>query len=89
MDFIMDLRWVYCLQNGLPMDTDVYDLATYSSIVELSERSVNAGSRPIEFPDYTRGGWKTAKPFTVEEFDISKFDFSTRPIAADKAQQKV
>ena len=89
MDFLMDLRWVYCLQNGLPMDTDVYDLATYSSIVELSERSVNAGSRPIEFPDYTRGGWKTAKPFTVEEFDISKFDFSTRPIAADKAQQKV
>ena len=85
MDFIMDLRWVYCLQNGLPMDTDVYDLATYSSIVELSERSVNAGSRPIEFPDYTRGGWKTAKPFTVEAFDTSKFDFSTSPIAGDKA----
>ena len=76
MDFIMDLRWVYCLQNGLPMDTDVYDLATYSSVVELSERSVNSGSRPVEFPDYTRGGWKTAKPFTVEEMDISKFDFS-------------
>ena len=67
MDFIMDLRWVYCLQNGLPMDTDVYDLATYSSVVELSERSVNSGSRPVEFPDYTRGGWKTAKPFAVEE----------------------
>ena len=76
MDFIMDLRWVYCLQNGLPMDTDVYDLATYSSVVELSERSVNSGSRPIEFPDYTRGGWKTAKPFAVEDMDISKFDFS-------------
>jgi predicted dehydrogenase len=76
MDFIMDLRWVYCLQNGLPMDTDVYDLATYSSVVELSERSVNAGSRPVEFPDYTRGGWKTAKPFTVDEMDMSKFNFS-------------
>ena len=87
MDFIMDLRWVYCLQNGLPMDTDVYDLATYSSIVELSERSVNAGSRPIEFPDYTRGGWKTAKPFTVDEFDISKFDFGSRGIGAASAQQ--
>ncbi len=75
MDFIMDLRWAYCLQNGLPLDTDVYDLATYSSIVELSERSVNAGGSPIEFPDYTRGGWKTAKPFTVDEIDLSKFDF--------------
>ena len=37
-DFIMDLRWAYCLQNGLPMDLDVYDLATWSSICELSER---------------------------------------------------
>jgi hypothetical protein len=72
MDFIMDLRWAYCLQNGLPLDTDVYDLATYSSIVELTERSVNAGSKVVEFPDYTRGGWKTAKPFTVDEIDINK-----------------
>ena len=87
MDFIMDLRWVYCLQNGLPMDTDVYDLATYSSIVELSERSVNAGSRPIEFPDYTRGGWKTAKPFTVDEIDMDKFDFS-KGVAKDADAQK-
>ena len=27
MDLIMDLRWAYCLQNGLPLDQDVYDLA--------------------------------------------------------------
>ena len=27
MDFIMDSRLVYCLQNGLPLDMDVYDLA--------------------------------------------------------------
>ena len=76
MDFIMDLRWAYCLQNGLPLDTDVYDLATYSSIVELTEKSVNARSAVVEFPDYTRGGWKTAKPFTVDEIDMNKFDFS-------------
>ena len=87
MDFIMDLRWVYCLQNGLPMDTDVYDLATYSSVVELSERSVLAGASPIEFPDYTRGGWKTAKPFTVDEIDMDKFDFS-RGVAKDLDAQR-
>ena len=83
MDFIMDLRWAYCLQNGLPLDTDVYDLATYSSIVELSERSILAGSEPIEFPDYTRGGWKTAKPFTVDEIDMKKFDFKNVVHAKD------
>ncbi len=87
MDFVMDLRWAYCLQNGLPLDTDVYDLATYSSIVELSEKSVNMGGKPIEFPDYTRGGWKTAKPFTVDEIDISKFDFSKGVVHAKDAQK--
>ena len=83
MDFIMDLRWAYCLQNGLPLDTDVYDLATYSSIVELSERSINAHSEAIDFPDYTRGGWKTAKPFTVDEIDMNKFDFKNVVHAKD------
>ena len=77
MDFVMDLRWAYCLQNGLPLDTDVYDLATYSSIVELSERSVNARSAAIDFPDYTRGGWKTAQPFAVDEIDMKKFAFKS------------
>ncbi len=87
MDFIMDLRWAYCLQNGLPLDTDVYDLATYSSIVELTEKSVNARSAAIDFPDYTRGGWKTAKPFTVDEIDMGKFDFK-KGVTKDKDAQK-
>ena len=87
MDFVMDLRWAYCLQNGLPLDTDVYDLATYSSIVELSERSINARSSAIDFPDYTRGGWKTAKPFTVDEIDMNKFDFKRGVIHSKNAQK--
>jgi hypothetical protein len=36
MDFLMDLRWCYCLQNGLPLDTDVYDLAAWCCLAELS-----------------------------------------------------
>ena len=87
MDFLMDLRWAYCLQNGLPLDTDVYDLATYSSIVELSERSILGGTQVMDFPDYTRGGWKTAKPFTVDEIDMSKFDFKDG-VKADPTAQK-
>ena len=70
MDFIMDLRWSYCLQNNLPLDTDVYDLASWSAMVELTERSVDNNSRPVDVPDFTRGGWKTAKPFTVDEIDL-------------------
>jgi len=58
-DFLMDLRWVYCLRNGVPMDTNVYDLAAWSSIVELSEKSVRNRSLPVDIPDFTRGAWKT------------------------------
>jgi predicted dehydrogenase len=58
MDFIMDSRLIYCLRKGLPLDQSVYDGVTWSSIVELSEKSVLSGSKPIEVPDFTRGEWK-------------------------------
>ncbi len=75
MDFIMDLRWAYCLQNGLPMDMDVYDLAAWCSIAELSERSVRTGSTPQSIPDFTRGAWKTVKPLDIVDVDLGKLDF--------------
>lgn len=62
MDFLMDLRLIHCLQNGLPLDIDVYDAALWSSIVELSERSVLRDGNSVKIPDFTRGGWETAEP---------------------------
>ena len=78
MDFIMDLRWSYCLQNGLPLDNDVYDLAAWSSMVELTRASVENRSRPVDCPDFTRGAWKTANGFTIDGIDLRKLpgDFS-------------
>jgi len=32
---------------------------TLSVVTPLSESSVANGSRPVEFPDFTRGRWKT------------------------------
>ena len=58
MDFIMDYRLIYCLNNGLPLDQDVYDAAEWSSIIELSRKSVENNSKPIQIPDFTRGSWK-------------------------------
>lgn len=57
MDFIMDYRLVYCLQNGLPLDQDVYDAAEWSCIGELSAASIENGSMPVKVPDFTRGKW--------------------------------
>jgi hypothetical protein len=62
MDFIMDWRLIDCLRNGLPLDQDVYDAASWSSIMPLSEASVINRSKSIDVPDFTRGGWKMNKP---------------------------
>ncbi|MCR5547881.1 MAG: Gfo/Idh/MocA family oxidoreductase [Bacteroidales bacterium] len=57
MDFIMDYRLIYCLHYGLPVDMDVYDLATWCCLAELGSISINHGCAPVEVPDFTRGGW--------------------------------
>ncbi len=61
MDFVMDYRLVYCLQNGLPLDQDVYDLAEWCCISELSEVSQLNRSMPVKVPDFTRGEWNKVK----------------------------
>ena len=64
MDYIMDARLVYCLQNGLPLDMDVYDMAEWCSVSELSRISLENGSMPVEVPDFTRGQWNKVNGFT-------------------------
>ena len=64
MDFIMDYRLVYCLNNGLPLDMDVYDLAEWCCVAELSRISLENGCAPVEVPDFTRGGWNKVNGFT-------------------------
>lgn len=63
MDFIMDSRLVYCLQNGLPLDMDVYDLAEWCCLAELGELSMDNGCAPVAFPDFTRGEWNVVKGY--------------------------
>lgn len=63
MDYIMDYRLIYCLNNGLPLDMDVYDLAEWCCIVPLSQLSIENGSIPVEVPDFTRGSWDKVKGY--------------------------
>jgi len=64
-DFIELYRLIDALRKGKPTDMDVYDAATWSVISELSERSVAHRSRPQDFPDFTRGRWKTNPPIGI------------------------
>ena len=72
MDFLMILRLSYCLQNGLPLDMNVYDLASWCCLCELTEKSADSRGRSMDIPDFTRGAWKTQKPFGFEAVDFSK-----------------
>ena len=89
MDFIMDLRWVYCLQNGLPLDMDVYDLASWSSIVPCSAKSCRNMGERVEIPDFTRGAWKNAKPIHIGDIDLKKMGFDPDKVKKDDKQLSV
>ena len=65
MDFLMDWRLIDCLRNGLPLDIDVYDAATWSAVAPLSEKSVANRSSAVDVPDFTSGSWKTNQPVDV------------------------
>ena len=63
MDFIMDARLVYCLQNGLPLDMDVYDLAEWCCLAELGALSMDNNCASVQIPDFTRGHWNEVKGY--------------------------
>jgi predicted dehydrogenase len=62
MDYVMSWRLMQCAHEGLVPDMDVYDAAAWSAPSPLSEASVKAGGAAVEFPDFTRDGWKGARP---------------------------
>ena len=78
MDFLMDLRLCYCLQNGLPLDINVYESCQWSVLAELTETSAKNDGAPVTVPDFTRGAWKEIAPLGIESVNI-KLD-------ADKAK---
>jgi hypothetical protein len=61
IDPLLQWRLIDCLRNGLPLDMDVYDAASWSSIVPLSQWSVLNRSNTIDIPDFTAGAWETNK----------------------------
>lgn len=54
MTYEMLRRLVECLNRGLPVDIDVYDLATWCAVIPLSRLSLEAGSEPVAVPDFMR-----------------------------------
>jgi hypothetical protein len=62
VDGLQDKLLVEAVRTKSPLPLDVYDSVVMSAIVDLSGRSIEKGSMPIEFPDFTRGKWATSRP---------------------------
>lgn len=65
MDFILRFRIVECLRQGLPLDQNVYEGCAWSAVTPLTEKSVQEDGAPQDFPDFTRGDWRTTRPLAV------------------------
>lgn len=50
MNYAMDARLIHCLNNGLPLDIDVYDAAEWSCLAELTKLSAQENGMPVEVP---------------------------------------
>lgn len=64
-DYAMRFRIFECLQQGIPLDQNVYEGAFWSVVGPLSEKSVQEDGMPQKFPDFTRGSWKNTKPLEI------------------------
>ncbi|MDB2612632.1 Gfo/Idh/MocA family oxidoreductase [Flavobacteriaceae bacterium] len=57
MDFVMIYRLIRCLNQGLPLDINLYDSVLWSAITPLSQISVANNSASTKVPDFTGGSW--------------------------------
>ena len=71
MDFYMIGAFLDALINHKPMPIDVYDCAAWYAITPLSAKSIAHGGRTYKIPDFTRGKYKTNKPFDAFEKEVS------------------
>ena len=65
-DYITLHEFVKAVRNRTQTPINVYDAATWSAIIPLSEQSVASRSAAVDFPDFTKGKWRTAKPIILE-----------------------
>ena len=87
MDYIMDARLVYCLQNGLPLDMDVYDMAEWCCIAELGALSMDNNCASVAFPDFTRGHWNDKQGYS-HAYATTEADVDARARAYTAAHKR-
>jgi hypothetical protein len=61
-DQVMLRQFLGAIRDKQPLPITIYDSVTMSAIVDLSGKSIARASKPVKFPDFTRGRWKNPSP---------------------------
>lgn len=61
MDWFVFNAFVEAVKQRKQTPIDIYDSLTMSVITPLSEKSIEEGNMPQQFPDFTKGAWKNRK----------------------------
>ena len=70
MDYLQFEEFFSALREGREMPIDVYDAASWMSVVYLSEKSIAEGGTSVEITDFTRGAYKSRKPLDVMKLPV-------------------
>ncbi len=62
-DYLELQQFFKAVRNKTATPIDIYDSVTMSVVIPLSEESLAKGSTPVKCPDFTKGQWKTRKPY--------------------------
>ncbi len=62
IDWFVVNAFIEAVKQKRQTPIDVYDSVTMSALFPLSIQSIKEGNKTLEFPDFTKGKWKTRKP---------------------------
>jgi predicted dehydrogenase len=71
-DPLLIYKFLEAVKDKQPMPLSLEDGLTMSVVVPLSRDSIAGGSKPVAFPDFTRGRWKSAKPSFAVDMSSAK-----------------
>lgn len=72
MDWLVCRAFIEAIKNGTNTPIDAYDTATLLAVAPLSQMSIEQGSIPIPFPDFTRGRWQNREPIVEGKYCLDK-----------------
>jgi len=67
----------------MPLDQNVYDLASWCCLCELSEKSARNRSATMDIPDFTCGAWETLPRADYGGVDLKKMGLDSGGVKTD------